>query len=257
MEKLRLEYANDQAVAHITLVNGKGNIIDSGLMQELLQLFTNFRKEKDLKLITFCGEGKHFSFGASVEEHSKTHAAGMLKSFHKVFFEIIDLGIPTMAKVSGQCLGGGMELALICNFIMADETAVFGQPEIMLGVFPPPASVILPMKIGQGRADNLLLTGRTMTAREAYDIGLVTALYSNKETMEEESNKWIANGILPRSASSLRFGVKSARTHFNQLLVSKLPELESIYVQQLMETHDANEGINSFLEKRPAVWENC
>jgi cyclohexa-1,5-dienecarbonyl-CoA hydratase len=118
------------------------------MMLEILDCFKSFKTNTDLKLVTFQGEGKHFSFGASVEEHTKELAGTMLQTFHKIFMNIVEMQIPTMAKISGQCLGGGMELALICNFIFADKTAKLGQPEIILGVFPPPASIILPEKIG-------------------------------------------------------------------------------------------------------------
>src|SRR5680860_752337 len=124
MEKLKLEYSHDGTVANIMLDDGKGNVLDNIMMHELLHLLAQFRDNKDIKLITFQGEGKHFSFGASVPEHTKEKATTMISTFHQIFYRIIDLGIPTMAKISGQCLGGGMELALVCNFMFADKTAV-------------------------------------------------------------------------------------------------------------------------------------
>ena len=149
-----------------------------------------------------------------------------------------------------------MELAIICNFLFADKTAKFGQPEIVLGVFPPPASVILPEKIGLAKAEDLLLTGKIISADEAKAIGLVNEVYEDRVAMDREIEKWIETVILPRSASSLRFGVRAARIKFNHVLTNFLPQLENLYVSQLMETHDANEGINSFLEKRKPIWEN-
>ena len=215
------------------------------------------KTDHKIKLITFEGEGKHFSFGASVEEHTKELAETMLRNFHKLFFTIRDLAIPTMAKVSGQCLGGGLELALICNFIFADKSAKLGQPEIVLGVFPPPASLLLPLKIGYAKAEELLITGRTFGAEEGKAIGLLNEVYEDKAQMEAETKAWIEKNILPKSASSLRYGVKAARVKFNHILGNFLPQLEFMYVKQLMETKDANEGINSFLEKRKPVWMDC
>ena len=174
-----------------------------------------------------------------------------------MFLKIIDLGIPTMAKVSGQCLGGGMELALVCNFIFADKTAILAQPEIVLGVFPPPASIMLPLKIGNARAEEILLTGRNIKADEGERIGLLNRVYEDKEGLNTGAEEWISKHIIPKSASSLKYGVKSARATFNYIMMNKLPMLENMYVNQLMETKDANEGINSFLEKRKPVWENC
>lgn len=256
MKKIKITYTHDDSVARIVLDDGKGNVLDHVMMEELQELFNSFSKNKSLKLITFEGAGKHFSFGASVEEHTKELAATMLRNFHQLFYTLRDLSIPTAAKVSGQCLGGGMELALMCNFIFADKTAKFGQPEIILGVFPPPASVLLPEKIGLARAEELLITGRTIDAEEARTVGLVNGLFADKSTMDIETEKWIELHIVPKSASSLRFATKAVRAKFNHVLSNFLPQLESLYVTQLMETHDANEGINSFLEKRKPVWEN-
>lgn len=256
MKKVKINFTHNNAVARIILDDGKGNILDQLMMSELQETFVSFRENNNLKLIVFEGEGKNFSFGASVEEHKKEYAADMLYSFHKLFYSLIDLSIPTLAKLSGQCLGGGMELALMCNFIFADKTLKLGQPEIIIGVFPPPASVILPLKIGLARAEDLLITGKTISATEAKENGLVNEIFENKDELELGINTWIEQFIIPKSASSLRFAVKAARHNFNQTLLNLLPQLENIYVNQLMETNDANEGINSFVEKRKPVWNN-
>ncbi|MBI5917177.1 MAG: enoyl-CoA hydratase/isomerase family protein [Bacteroidetes bacterium] len=255
MEKIKLEYHHDRQVAAITLDDGKGNVLDYLMMEELQAVFDSFKDENGLKIITFEGAGKHFSFGASVEEHQKEYAATMLRSFHQLFYSIRDLCVPTLAKISGQCLGGGMELALMCNFLFADKSARLGQPEILLGVFPPPASVILPEKIGLARAEELLLTGRTVTGEEAKNIGLVNEIFEDKAALEEGVGSWIEKNILPKSASSLRYGVKAVRAKFNHILGNFLPQLENLYVNQLMATADANEGISAFLEKRNPVWQ--
>lgn len=257
MEKLKLEYSHDGAVANILLDDGKGNVLDNIMMLEILDLFAKFKENKDIKLITFQGEGKHFSFGASVPEHTKEFVEMMLKTFHKIFFELIELNIPTMAKISGQCLGGGMELALACNFMFADKTAVLAQPEIILGVFPPPASIMLPLKIGNARAEEILLTGRNIKADEGERIGLLNKVFDDKNSLNEGVDEWINKNIIPKSASSLKYGVMATRATFNYIMSNKLPYLEHLYVSQLMETNDANEGINSFLEKRKPIWKNC
>ena len=257
MEKLKLNYSHDGAVANIILDDGKGNVLDNVMMNELLPLFAEFRDNKDIKLITFQGEGKHFSFGASVPEHTKEKAGMMISTFHQIFYKIIDLGIPTMAKISGQCLGGGMELALVCNFMFADKTAVLAQPEIILGVFPPPASIMLPLKIGNARAEELLLTGRNVKAEEGERIGLLNRIFEDKEALNSGVDEWITKNIVPKSASSLRYANKASRSFSGHIMSKFLRELEVVYVHQLMETKDANEGINAFLEKRAPVWENC
>lgn len=256
MQKIKLEYQHENAVARIVLDDGKGNILDHIMMEELQQVLDSFRDKKDLKLITFEGAGKHFSFGASVEEHQKEYAAAMLHSFHNLFYTIKDLSIPTLAKVWGQCIGGGMELALGCNFLFAEISAKLGQPEISLGVFAPPASILLPLKIGYARAEELLITGRSITAEEGKQKGIINEIYSDRNKMEEELEEWIKKYILPKSASSLRYAVKAARVKFNHIIGNFLPVLEQIYVRGLMETQDASEGIKSFLEKRTPAWKN-
>ena len=256
MQKIKIEYTHSNSVARIILDDGKGNVLDSIIMNELNELLNSFKDKNDLKLITFEGAGKHFSFGASVEEHTKERAAGMLKNFHQIFYSITELSIPTLAKISGQCLGGGLELALVCNFIFADKSANLGQPEILLGVLPPPASVILPLKIGNAKAEELIITGMAISANKGKEIGLINEVYEDKETMEKEINEWINKNIINKSASSLRYVVRASRTTFNHLLSKMLPAVESLYLNGLMNTEDANEGINSFLEKRRPVWKN-
>ena len=201
MEKVKIIYSHNDTVINVILDDGKGNVLDHVMIEELQSVLNTFRANSQVKLIILEGAGKHFSFGASVEEHKKEFASTMLQNFHALFYTLRDLSIPTLAKVSGQCLGGGMELAIMCNFIFADKTARFGQPEIVLGVFPPPASVILPEKIGLARAEEILLTGRTFHAEEARQIGLVNELFDDKATMDTGIEKWIADQIIPKRAT--------------------------------------------------------
>jgi len=168
----------------------------------------------------------------------------------------MELSIPTVANVTGQCLGGGMELALMCSVLFADQTAVMGQPEINLGVFPPPSSIILPSKIGLAQAEELLITGRSIRATEAHHLGLVNHVYEDRDTLLSGCRDWIEHYIVPKSASSLRYAVQAARCKYNDSLKTYLPQLEHIYINSLMNTNDANEGITAFLEKRKPVWTN-
>lgn len=256
MEKIKISYTHNDSIARIVLDDGKGNVLDHVMMEELQGLLDSFKTKNNIKLIVFEGAGKHFSFGASVEEHKKEAAATMLRSFHQLFYSLRDLSIPTVAKISGQCLGGGLELALMCSVMFGDKTAKLGQPEVVLGVFPPPASILLPEKIGLARAEEMLITGRSISADEGKSFGLLTEVFENKEELEKGLEDWIVKNIVPKSAVALRFAVKAARAKFNHLLGNFLPQLEAMYVNQLMQTHDANEGINSFIEKRKPEWTN-
>jgi len=257
MQKIKVEYLYEGAVAQVILDDGKANILDGIMMGEITEFLTSLEDKNNIKLITFEGAGNNFSYGASVAEHTKDKAAGMLEGFHKMFYTLINLHIPTLAKLSGQCLGGGFELPLACNFIFADKTAKVGQPEIILGVFAPSASVILPLKIGAARADELLITGKIISADEAKSMGLINEVYEDKANMEAATDEWIRKNILGKSASALRYATRAARASFDFFMLKHLPYFSDMYMKEMMETHDANEGINAFIEKRKPIWKNC
>ncbi len=255
-DKILTQSLHDDQVIRLTLNAPKANVLDAEMMADLQKVLDGLRQQPDVKLLQFIGAGDNFCFGASVGEHVRDKAPAMLAQFHKLFYTLADLAIPTAALISGQCLGGGMELALMCNFMFMDKSAKLGQPEISLGVFAPPASVILPLKLGQARADVLLLTGGIISAERASEIGLATELFEDSEAMLTGVDTWVEKQILPKSASSLRHAVRAARMEFNAVLKARLPEQERLYIDELMATHDANEGIQSFIERRKPDWQN-
>ncbi len=247
----------DGAVLKIILNAPKANVLEAAMIAEIRDVFDSLSKDVGLKLLVFEGAGKHFSFGASVPEHTKDRAAMMLNAFHGMFYDLIRLAVPTMAIVRGQCLGGGMELALFCNFIVADSTAMFGQPEIVLGVFPPPASVILARKVGQAYADDIALTGRFISAAEGQRIGLVNILAGEGEDPWAVATTWIEKNLIAKSAMCLRIANKAVRMDLFRRLLEDLPRMEGLYLKELMESHDANEGINAFIDNRKPEWKSC
>lgn len=255
-DKILTEYLYERQVLRVTLNAPKANVLDAAMMGELALVLDSLRGEPQLKLLQITGAGDHFSFGASVAEHTRELAPAMLKQFHGLFRTCMDLAIPTAVLVSGQCLGGGLELALMGHVMFVDQTANLGQPEISLGVFPPPASLILPLKIGQARADELLLTGRSIKGPEAVAMGLAHQCFDSREALLEGAEQWTQKHILPKSASSLRFAARAARHAFHATLQTGLEQLERLYVDDLMATEDAVEGIASFLERRQPAWKN-
>jgi cyclohexa-1,5-dienecarbonyl-CoA hydratase len=254
--KIKVEHHHDGAVWRVLLDAPKGNVLDSVMMADIHEMLDEAGKSPALRLLVFEGAGKHFSFGASVEEHRKEKAGDMLRAFHGMFLRMADLSIPTASLVRGQCLGGGMELAISTNFLFAESTAVFGQPEIKLAVFPPPASIILPLKVGQANADLFALTGASVPAARAHGMGLVTHLVPEGEDGWGHVSAWAGENIVPLSASSLRRACAAVRSQFNEVLRTRLVEVERLYLEDLMETHDANEGIASFLEKRKPAFKH-
>lgn len=255
-KKIIVENHFDNQVARIILSSPKGNVLDSEMMSEITGVLADAGKNRDLKLIVYEGAGKHFCFGASVEEHTKENAPKMLEQFHGLFYRMIDLGVPVASLVRGQCLGGGMELAIYCDFVFAESTAMFGQPEIKLNVLPPPASIILPLRIGQARTDELILTGDSVDAKRAREMGIVNYLIPEGKEGWVYVSGWISETITGKSAVSLRHAKSCARMHFNSRIKENLPKIQKIYLEKLMHSHDANEGINAFLEKRKPVLKN-
>ncbi len=252
-EKIKVHSVHDGQVLEIVLSSPPSNILDSKMMSEICACIDREAQNKSLKAIVFKGEGENFCFGASVAEHVKAEAKKMIHDFHAMFKKLLDCSCPMIALVRGFCLGGGMELASFCNFVIAEPSARFGQPEIQLGVLPPVAAAILPGIIGQQRADDLILTGRAIDAETAHGFGLVCEVAEDGEAAVE---KLLVRQILPRSAASLRYANRAARWSWCKNLGAVLDEMENLYINELMETEDANEGIAAFLEKRSPNWKD-
>jgi cyclohexa-1,5-dienecarbonyl-CoA hydratase len=246
-ETIVSELRNDRQLLHITLNAPKANVLDAAMLGGIAAAVEANATQRGLKAIVFEGAGKHFSFGASVEEHQAAQVADMLKQFHALFRQLIDVAIPTVALVRGQCLGGGLELASFCSWIFANERAHFGQPEIKLAVFPPMASVLLPWRVGGAGALDLCVSGRSIDAAEAHRIGLV---HDVSEDPAARFETFFSEQLAPLSASSLRYAERAARLSLKNTLARDLPQLESMYLDGLMKTPDANEGITAFIEKR-------
>jgi cyclohexa-1,5-dienecarbonyl-CoA hydratase len=252
-KKIKLDLAHENQILALALNAPKGNVLDREMMIELIAAIKENGSTPSIKALVFQGEGDHFSFGASVPEHQKQFAPQLLATFHDLFRTLIAVNKPCLALVRGQCLGGGFELAMFCHWIFASEDARFGQPEINLAVFPPVASLILPHLVGQTAAGDLVLSGRSISAPEAKQMGLVYSISANPET---ELNEFLAKHILPKSAVALQFATKASRHEMHQAFLKNIESLEKMYVQELMETEDANEGIRAFMEKRKPVWKN-
>lgn len=252
-KKIKSDFSHENQILTLTLNAPKGNVLDREMMMELITAIKENGSAPSLKALVFQGAGEHFSFGASVPEHQKEFVAHMLATFHDLFRTLIAANKPCLALVRGQCLGGGFELAMFCHWIFASEDAKFSQPEINLAVFPPVASLLLPHLIGQSAADDLVLSGRAITAQEAKQMGLVYSVSTDPQAALDE---FLAKHILPKSAVALQFAARASRHEMHLAFLKNIDTLEKMYVQELMETADANEGIEAFMEKRKPAWKN-
>jgi cyclohexa-1,5-dienecarbonyl-CoA hydratase len=237
----------------VLLDRPKGNILDREMVEALTAVFRRAAGDADLKALCLEGRGSHFSFGASVPEHMPEHVETMLRGFHGMLRTMLDGCYVVLAAVRGQCLGGGLELASLCHRVFASSDVRMGQPEIVLGVLPPVASVVLPERVGRGNAEDLCLSGRIIQADEAQRIGLIDVI---AEDPSQAAFDYAKEHLLPHSASSLRYAVKAARHGLRARLTTELDEVERIYLRELMATGDAVEGLKAFMEKRAPQWKN-
>lgn len=249
---LQISSEMDGKVLKLRLARPKANIVDAEMIAALDEAFQNLESAPALRAVVLCHEGSHFSFGASVEEHMPTSCAAMLASLHGLVKRMLNCPIPILVAVRGQCLGGGLELALAGDLIFSSPDARLGQPEIKLAVFAPAASCLLPERVSRCHANDLLLSGRSVTGEDAKAMNLVFDLSDDPEAA---ASKYIEEHLADSSASSLRYAVQAARGDMVARVEARLDEVEALYLNEMMKTYDAVEGLTAFLEKRPASWE--
>lgn len=243
----------DGQLLRLRLARPKANVIDSAMMAALMQALDAQAGASSLKGILIDAEGPHFSFGASVEEHLPQQCAAMLQRFHALLRRLVESPIPVLVAIRGQCLGGGLELATAGHLLFAAPDAQLGQPEIALGVIAPAASCLLPERLPRALAEDLLLSGRSIAGADAARIGLVNLA---EENPEQAALAYFDRHLAPKSAMALRFATRAARADLGARFAAKLAAVERLYIAELMGTHDAVEGLEAFVAKRAARWEN-
>jgi cyclohexa-1,5-dienecarbonyl-CoA hydratase len=247
-------FAIESGVARITLNQPPLNIIDIPMLGEIRSALARIHSENQAKVLVIDHQGKAFSAGVSIRDHTPDKVSDMIEKFHGVFRLLHSLALPTLALVDGMALGGGCELATFCDMVIASERASFGQPEIKVGVFPPVAAVIFPHLVGRNRALELLLTGEVIDAAEAKAMGLINNVFPTQE-FHQKADEFIGK-LTSLSAPVLKLTKRAVDQGLYANVSDGITSVEELYLGELMQTEDAREGLNAYLEKRKPNWKN-
>ncbi|GAC1430641.1 MAG: enoyl-CoA hydratase [Terriglobales bacterium] len=239
-------------VARISLVNPPVNVIDIAMMEELAGTLAEIEMRSDISILMFRGSAKCFSAGVDVAAHTPDKIEHMLRSFHALILGLVNSSKVSIAVVDGHCLGGGTELAMVCDLVYTSESAVWGFPEIKLGCYPPVAVTALAPLVGQKQASDLILTGRTICGREAASIGLANRSI-NADQLDAVVQETVER-LMKHSSSSLAITKKAIYAWDSIHFDKGLARAEKIYLEELMKTRDAQEGIEAFLQRREPAW---
>lgn len=249
---MRIELNISAPGARITLMHGNQNVIDFAMMDELGRALGELAERPEVSVIVVSGAGASFSAGVDVPSHTPDQVETMLGKFHGVIRQLATMKQATIAAVRGNCLGGGAELAMVCDMVVTSKNATWGFPEIKLGCYPPVACAALSAVIGQKRAAELILTGRTFDGTQAAEYGL--ANHAVVEAAVESRTLAIANELQAHSPVALAHA-KRALYSWDAIHFDKgLARAEEIYLKQLIQTDDAQEGIRAWMEKRKPEW---
>jgi cyclohexa-1,5-dienecarbonyl-CoA hydratase len=248
----RLALKLEPTVARVTLDNPPLNVIDITMMEELASVLADVERHSEISTLILDANGKAFSAGVDVAAHTPEKVSGMLEKFNAVIRSLIATKKVTIAAVHGTCLGGGAELALVCDMVFTARDATWGFPEIKLGCYPPVACTALASLVGQKRASELILTGRTISGDEAVAIGL-----ANKSVVAEKVSSLVnevSDHLRRLSPAALAITKKAIYAWDSMHFDKGLARAERVYLEELIKTDDAREGVQAFLEKREPTW---
>ena len=252
-ENIIFEAEKDKAF--LTINRPPVNVLNIATMEEMNDAITSLIGNKEIKVLVVSSSGeKAFSAGVDVSDHTEDKVEKMLQVFHDIFRNLAKLDQVTVAGLKGLTLGGGCEVAIFCDLIIAADNLKIGQPEIKLAVFPPIALLVLPRLVGLKKASELLLTGKTIDAAEAEKMGLV-----NKVVPLESFNSELEVFIRPITELSLvglKYSKKGINLGLETSFIEGLEKIEKLYLEELMTSEDAHEGLKAFMEKREPVWKN-
>jgi cyclohexa-1,5-dienecarbonyl-CoA hydratase len=244
-----------RGVLALTLSRPPLNVVDTAMLDELVDAVAAAGREPGVKLVLLTGEGgRAFCAGVDVADHTAERVDAMMHAFQRAVLALLDCEVPTVAALNGAALGGGMELALACDIVLAREDATVGQPEIRLGVFPPAAAALLPRLVGRQRALDLILTGRLLRADEAAAMGLVTRVFPAAAYQAEVDG--YVQAMAAHSAPVMRLARRAVYEGAELPVRDAIRHADAIYLDELMKLHDPHEGLAAFADKRAPVWGN-
>ncbi|MEW5909265.1 MAG: enoyl-CoA hydratase/isomerase family protein [Thermodesulfobacteriota bacterium] len=249
-----IKVEKSDGIARITLDRPKHNVFDIHMMESLNDQLEILVADEGLKCILIFGNGPSWCAGVEVSDHKPEFVHGMIAAFNRIFQLIRIIDVPIIAAVQGFCLGGGMELAIACDSIVAATNASFGQPEIKLGFFPPYAAIRLPQLVGPAKSIEICTTGKRYTAEEARQMGFVTYVVE-PDQLHAAVNKLTAE-ISACSPLIIRLNKRAVKRHLNLEFPAAIEKVSDYFLNTLMKTEDTLEGISSFEEKRKAEWKN-
>ncbi|OLN21279.1 hypothetical protein BTO30_15845 [Domibacillus antri] len=249
-----IRFTIEDNVAFLVLDRPPVNIMTMEMMGELCEAIEAASRNKELHALVIKAAGKVFSGGVSVEDHMGDLAEPMIHLFHKIFHLLSGDLCPTIAIVEGAAIGGGCELVTFCDIVYASDKAKIGQPEINLGLFPPVSAVVFPYITGLNRTMELMLTGKTLNAQQAYEYGFFNKV-APAESMDTEVSE-LLEGLKKKSPLALRLTKKAVREAMSAGFSSSIEKVEQIYLKELIVSEDSQEGLRAFVEKRPPVWKN-
>lgn len=247
-EHLRVEHG---PAARITLDRPPVNVLTIAMLEELAAAVEE-AAATDARVLVLTGAGKAFCAGVDVADHTADRVETMIHAFARAIRALLDAEQPVVAVVNGAALGGGLELALACDLVLARADARLGQPEIRLGVFPPAAAALLPRRVGTQAALDLALTGRTVTGEEAARLGLVARVAPGDELAA--ASDALVRQLAALSGPVLALTKRAVREGLERSLTDALAHADRLYLNDLMQLNDPHEGLAAFVEKREPVW---
>lgn len=249
-----LRVAREPGTVSVVLNRPPLNVLNIPMMKELNAALREAAADTDARVVVIAAEGKVFSAGVDIADHTADRVEEMMEEFGAIFRNLAAITVPTVALVGGAALGGGCELVLGCDMIVASAKAKFGQPEIKVGVFPPVAAAIAPRLIGRNRALEFIMTGEPVGAAEAERIGLINRVFP-VETFAADAGEFVGR-LKAQSREILRMAKRAVDAGTGASVAEAIGRAERIYMEEMMKTEDAGEGLRAFMEKRAPVWKH-